>query len=153
MLLFVQFSNPLWSSSKQIHENDTRPDTEGGPNATRRDPARLVVHVSQAPQKRPISPIPKPQPDGPPNQDGSTDDDSPATQQYLSLANHLLLPHRVSRGRGGAALPPRPPRRRRRASSGCASRRSVPAPYVIGLRLTRAVFCPAGSEPAVSLSD
>lgn len=102
-------------------------DTEGGPNAIKRDPAHLVVHVSQVPQKRPISPIPKPQPDGPPNQDGSTDDDSPAAQQYLRLANHLLLPHRVSRGRGGAAgaapaLAPAPPTQ-------------AQAPSVIGLRL------------------
>lgn len=102
-------------------------DTEGGPNATERDPAHLVVHVPQVPQKRPISPIPKPQPDGPDNQDGSTGDGSPAAQQYLSLANHLLLPHRVSRARNGAAgaAPARAP----------APPTQAQARSVIGLRL------------------
>lgn len=128
-------------------------DTEGGPNATERDPAHLVVHVSQVPQKRPISPIPKPQPDGPHNQDGSTDDESPAAQQYLSLANHLLLPHRVSRARGRAAgAAPAPPTQ-------------AQAPSVIGLRLPperpcasrrqdappQAIFGSAGSAAALSL--
>lgn len=70
----------------------------------------------------------------------------PTAQKYLRLANHLLLPHHVSRDgcraqRTAAARPAPacPPRRRRRASSGCASLAPGPEaspplpPEVLGL--------------------